>query len=150
MSPRRAGAVPLLLRLDAETKQPLNQQIYQGLRSAILDGRLRVGARLPSSRMLAADLSISRNPVLNAYERLAIEGYLRGQSGGGTRVATQLPDDMLRARAPFVTQMPKQTRRKISSRALRIVDVPFRLRIPELPRGLRPFRIGACALDEFP
>jgi GntR family transcriptional regulator / MocR family aminotransferase len=150
MSPRRAGALPLLLRLDPDTKQPLNQQIYQGLRSAILDGRLRVGTRLPSSRMLATDLSISRNTVLNAYERLAIEGYLRGQSGGGTRVATELPDDMLRARAPFVTQMPKQTRRKISSRALRIVDVPFRLRIPELPRGLRPFRIGACALDEFP
>src|SRR5262245_33906731 len=72
MSPRRAGALPLLLRLDPKTKQPLNQQIYQGLRLAILDGRLRVGARLPSSRMLATDLSISRNTVLNAYERLAI------------------------------------------------------------------------------
>ena len=102
MSPRRAGALPLLLRLDPEAKQPLNQQIYQGLRLAILDGRLRVGARLPSSRMLAADLSISRNTVLNAYERLAIEGYLRGQSGGGTRVSTELPDDILRARVPLV------------------------------------------------
>jgi len=150
MSPRRAGALPLLLRLDPDTKQPLNQQIYQGLRSAILDGRLRVGTRLPSSRMLATDLSISRNTVLNAYERLAIEGYLRGQSGGGTRVSTELPDDILRARVPLVTQTPKQTRRKISKRAMRIVDVPFRLRIPELPRGLRAFRIGACALDEFP
>ena|SRR5215831_11978842 len=67
MSPRRAGALPLLLRLDPEAKQPLNQQIYQGLRAAILDGRLRVGARLPSSRMLATDLSISRNTVLNVF-----------------------------------------------------------------------------------
>src|SRR5262245_66664677 len=100
--------------------------------------------------MLATDLSISRNTVLNAYERLAIEGYLRGQSGGGTRVSTELPDDILRARVPLVTQTPKQTRRKISKRAMRIVDVPFRLRIPELPRGLCAFRIGACALDEFP
>src|SRR5262245_28336281 len=150
MSPRRAGALPLLLRLDPEAKQPLNQQIYQGLRSAILDGRLHVGTRLPSSRMLATDLSISRNTVLNAYESLVIEGYLHGESGGGTRVSTELPDDILRARAPLARETPKQTRRKISKRAMRIADVPLRLRIPELPRRLRAFRIGACALDEFP
>src|SRR5262245_23900910 len=102
MSPRRAGALPLLLRLDPGVQQPLNQQIYEGLRSAVLDGRLRAGARLPSSRMLALDLSISRNTVLNAYERLTIEGYLQSRSGGGTRVSTELPDDILRVRRPLV------------------------------------------------
>ena len=61
---RRAGALPLLLRLDPEAKPPLNQQIYQGLRSAILDGRLRIGTRMQSSRMLATDISISMDTVL--------------------------------------------------------------------------------------
>src|SRR5262249_140877 len=76
--------------------------------------------------------------------------YLHGESGGGTRVSTELPDDILRARAPLARETPKQTRRKISKRAMRIVDVPLRLRIPELPRRLHAFRIGAWALDEFP
>src|SRR4029450_1147637 len=102
MSPRRAGALPLLLRLDAEAQQPLNQQIYQGLRSAILNGRLHVGARLPSSRELAMDLAISRNTVLIAYERLTDEGYLQSRSGGGTRVSTELADDVLQALLPLV------------------------------------------------
>jgi GntR family transcriptional regulator / MocR family aminotransferase len=150
MSPRRAGALPLLLRLDAEAQQPLNQQIYQGLRSAILNGRLHVGARLPSSRELAMDLAISRNTVLNAYERLADEGYLQGRSGGGTRVSTELPEDILRARLPLVRQSPKRSRRRISDRALRIAEVPIRPRFLQMPRPIRAFRLGACALDEFP
>src|SRR4029450_8778906 len=120
MSPRRAGALPLLLRLDAEAQQPLNQQIYQGLRSAILNGRLHVGARLPSSRELAMDLAISRNTVLNAYERLADEGYLQGRSGGGTRVSTELPEDILRARLPLVRQSPEGGRRRSAHRASRL------------------------------
>jgi GntR family transcriptional regulator / MocR family aminotransferase len=150
MSPNRAGALPLLLRLDVEAEQPLNQQIYQGLRSAILNGRLHVGARLPSSRELAMDLAISRNTVLIAYERLTDEGYLQSRSGGGTRVSTELPDDVLQARLPLVRHSPKQGRRRISDRALRIAEVPIRPRFLQMPRSIRAFRLGACALEEFP
>ncbi|KIQ67009.1 GntR family transcriptional regulator [Kitasatospora griseola] len=58
-----------------------------GLRAAVRDGRLGVGERLPASRVLAAELGVSRGVVVEAYEQLAAEGYLVGRRGSGTRVA---------------------------------------------------------------
>ena len=49
---------------------PLYQQLYTHLRTAILSGDLQPGMRLPSTRALADELSISRNTVLNAYQQL--------------------------------------------------------------------------------
>jgi GntR family transcriptional regulator / MocR family aminotransferase len=151
MSPRRPNALPLLLRLDPRAERPLNQQMYEGLRGAILDGRLRAGARLPSSRLLASDLAVSRNTVLSAYERLTDEGYVRGRAGRGTRVSSDLPDDLLRIRMPINAQRSRQrVRRRPSARAIEIAEVPFRPRFMETPRVRRPFRLGASGLDEFP
>ena len=55
-----AGTVGLYLPLDRASRTALQEQIYAGLRSAILDGRLLPGRRLPASRALAADLGVSR------------------------------------------------------------------------------------------
>ncbi len=71
---------------------PLYANLYASLRRAILDRRLRPGARLPSSRSLAVDLGVSRNVVLVAYEELAAEGYAVGRHGSGTYVTDELPD----------------------------------------------------------
>jgi GntR family transcriptional regulator/MocR family aminotransferase len=61
-------------------------QIYQQIRAAILDGRLRSGDPLPPSRELAERLQIARNTVLVAYDRLAGEGFVTGKVGAGTFV----------------------------------------------------------------
>src|SRR5512144_3260119 len=84
----------LLIRLDARSRIGLQQQIYAAVRRAILDGVLTAGARLPSSRALADDLSVSRTTTLLAYEQLAAEGYVSGARGSGTFVAEELPDDL--------------------------------------------------------
>jgi GntR family transcriptional regulator/MocR family aminotransferase len=55
---------------------PLNRQIYQAIREAILSQLLPSGWQLPSSRDLARELAISRNTVTYAYEQLIAEGYL--------------------------------------------------------------------------
>lgn len=47
----------------------------------------RSGTRLTPSRVLAAELEVSRSTVTDAYERLAPEGYVEGRRGGGTVVA---------------------------------------------------------------
>lgn len=60
--------------------------VYAGLRDAILQGRLPVNARLPSTRQLALDYGVSRGTVVSAYEQLLAEGYLNAQQGSGTRV----------------------------------------------------------------
>ena len=61
--------------------------LHEQLHRAILDGRLKSGLRLPSSRSLASKYGISRNTVIAAYERLASEGYLVLRPGSGTYVA---------------------------------------------------------------
>jgi DNA-binding GntR family transcriptional regulator len=62
------------------------QEIADDLRRAVATGKLPRGARLPSSRALAAQLGVSRNTVLAAYEELAAQGIISGRRGSGTVV----------------------------------------------------------------
>jgi len=82
--------------------------LYGELRAAILDGRLRRGARLPATRDLAARYAISRGVVVAAYEQLREEGYLASRVGAGTTVRLQVAEDLLaqapRRRAPARSQ----------------------------------------------
>src|SRR6185436_14980260 len=56
------------------------------LRKAIVEGRLRAGERLPSTRELASRLQLSRNTAALAYEWLASEGLVSGRVGAGSFV----------------------------------------------------------------
>lgn len=77
----------LLVELDRASSVPLHQQVEVALRAGIRAGRLRVGAAVPPSRRLAAELGVSRGVIVEAYEQLVAEGYLVGSSGSYTRVA---------------------------------------------------------------
>jgi GntR family transcriptional regulator/MocR family aminotransferase len=79
----------LLLALD-RSAGALRGQLEQALRAAIRAGRLAPGGRLPSSRVLAADLGVSRGLVVEAYAQLTGEGYLEARPGSATRVAPGL------------------------------------------------------------
>lgn len=72
--------------LKARGEETLQRALYHALREAILCGRLHAGSRLPGSRMLAQQLSLSRNTVNAALEQLTLEGYLL-RNRQGTRVA---------------------------------------------------------------
>jgi GntR family transcriptional regulator/MocR family aminotransferase len=74
--------IPLKLLRD----KPLQQQLHEQLRELIVSSRLAPGTRMPSTRMLAAQFSISRITALLAYERLIAEGYLRTVAAKGTFV----------------------------------------------------------------
>jgi GntR family transcriptional regulator/MocR family aminotransferase len=87
-----------LLDLSATRPGPLHRRLAAAIRAAIRDGRLPVGAALPPSRMLAADLSVSRWTVTEAYGQLIAEGYLTGRTGSATRVTwSPRPGDEPRA-----------------------------------------------------
>jgi GntR family transcriptional regulator/MocR family aminotransferase len=109
---------------------PLHQQISESIKQRIATGAISAGARLPSSRCLASQLSVSRVTVELAYSILAAEGYVSRRSAAGTRV--QLP-----AAAPAP---------------------PLRRAAPLLMPGLasepaqppRLFQMGLPALDVFP
>ena len=80
---------PLLLHWEWD-ESPLAparlRQLENGLRAAIRTGRLRSGVRLPASRALSEQIDCSRWMVVQAYEQLEAEGYLRSQVGSGTFV----------------------------------------------------------------
>ncbi|MET9390012.1 PLP-dependent aminotransferase family protein [Streptomyces sp. NPDC006624] len=67
----------------------LRRGLTDALREAVRSGRLAPGTRLPSSRVLAADLGIARNTVADAYADLVAEGWLSARQGSGTRVAAR-------------------------------------------------------------
>ena len=66
---------------------PLHEQLERHLREDVRAGRLEAGARLPSSRALAAELGVSRGVVSEAYGQLVAEGYLTARQGAPVRVA---------------------------------------------------------------
>lgn len=82
----------LSARLDRSSAEPMYRQLLQLMQQAILTGELGPGTKLPSSRTLAADLSIARNTVLHVYDQLTAEGYVLTTTGSGTYVADTRPD----------------------------------------------------------
>src|SRR5215813_15296483 len=92
LSRRAGGAPPVPVHVERQGSEPLHHQVYRELVQLILSGRLRPGARLPSSRMLAGELGVARNTVLLALEQLLSEGYVETRHGSGTYVSQELPD----------------------------------------------------------
>jgi GntR family transcriptional regulator / MocR family aminotransferase len=74
------------LHVSLDERGQLTRQLYRQIRDAILDGRLRGGEPLPSSRELARSLAVSRNTVLVVYERLRAEGFVESRLGSATFV----------------------------------------------------------------
>lgn len=135
--------------LHRDSRVPLHRQIYDGLRQAILEGMLRAGQRVPSTRVLATELGVSRFPVLTAYEQLLHEGYLEGRVGAGTFVRAAPPDDAFRpAPAARPAGAPAKPSPPPSAPAPRAPRPPGWPASDEDP--VRPFRITVPALDRFP
>ena len=163
---RRGPASPVVhLVVDSESEVPMYRQVYEGLREAILSGRLSRGARLPSSRALAADLGVARNTVLQAFDQLRSEGYLHGRRGGGTRAREVIPDSLLtvpRARggqsrsaatsqsssASRIAQTASSDAPRLSERGRTLVTSGATLIRAGGPHA--PFELGVPAYDAFP
>src|SRR5882724_11797003 len=118
------------IKLLKKSSASLYMQVYEQLRKMILHKRLRPGDRLPASRNLAKDLSVSRVIISQGYEQLMMEGYLVGKTGSGTFVADTLPDHLLNA-----TKMDVVAKKNPA---------------PVLHKTeLIPFQIGTPSLDSF-
>jgi len=83
------SSLPLIL--DRAAGLPLHLQLAEQFRAAIRDGRLQAGHRLPSTRDLARDLSVSRSVAQAAYDQLHAEGWIEGRTGAGTFVTDVAP-----------------------------------------------------------
>lgn len=144
--PRRARDFSLMLGPRSAGESAV-QWLYQALRGAILEGRLRPGARVPATRDLARNYGLARGTVVTAYEHLRAEGYLDGRTGSGTYVSPVLPDELLSvARGGGREQTPRaRAVRSFSSYGRRAVGLP-----ENRPPSPRAFRTDRPALDLFP
>ena len=138
-------AISPIIAIDRRAPKPLHRQIYDGYRGAILCGTLRPGQRVPSTRSLAAELHVSRMPVLNAYAQLMAEGYLQGRSGGGTTVSVSLPQERLPSSVTPAARVSARSR-KIAKHA----SVPRAIENPPWRRGWGAFAVGQIAAEQFP
>ena len=128
---------------------PLYRRIYHALKSEIGAGRLLPGARLPSTRALAADLDVSRNTVVLAYEQLAAEGYLANRDRSKATVAGKAPSPSL----PASSRPKAKDRPRLSAYGRRLTKDPAMA--PSGSYAIRPglrydFRYGRPAIHEFP
>jgi len=94
--------IPLELKQDSPTT--LQQQLCDQLRDAILMGKLAAGQRIPASRELSQQLTVSRNTVTLAYDRLIAEGYLESRRGVGMFVNLELPEAALHSRRDVINR----------------------------------------------
>jgi GntR family transcriptional regulator / MocR family aminotransferase len=140
-----SASAGLLIRINPRARVGLQQQVYGAVRTAILDGTLAPGTRVPSSRALAEDLRVSRTTTLLAYEQLLAEGYLAARHGSGTFVAQELPDDLPRQASP--RQIGRTKHPKLSRRGSALVATPGPAR--RIAGPPRAFRIGIPALDNM-
>ncbi len=137
------------MALDPLSGTPFYRQLYEGLRAEILSGRLPAGARLPSTRAVAAELGVSRTTAVAAFDQLLSEGYLQGKTGSGTYVAPSIPDDLLGVRGGARAEAgPSRDGHALSRRGATMAATQTSVaRDRGAPRAFRP---GVPALEEFP
>jgi GntR family transcriptional regulator / MocR family aminotransferase len=134
----------LAIDLPPRGKRDLLGALHRQMRTAILDGRLKPGLRLPATRALANELGVSRNTALAAYDLLLSEGYLVARRGAGTYVAENLPQ---RTRgAPRAAAKPDRRlalRWREAELPTAVMKAPhrfdFRIGLPE--KALFPFQV---------
>ena len=75
------------ITLDRASLRSLRQQIYSQIAFAVGQGALLNGTRLPSSRLLAKLLNVSRNTVVEAYDKLLENGFAIVKPGSGVKIS---------------------------------------------------------------
>ena len=141
----------LTIALDPKNPKPLQHQLCEAIRQLILKGRLSPGQRLPSTRELAASLSISRNTVIASYEQLKSEGYLETVASSGAFVCLRLPEALLQ---PEHSQIMVNSAtlatpcQPLSAYGASLMDTePFAPPVPDAPIN---FRYARPAFDQTP
>jgi len=125
-----AALAPFIIKPDRTAATSLTHQLCDNIRAAIGDGRLEVGARLPSVRDLAAQLGVARGTVQAAYDALVSELLLGTAGSAGTRVIAKPPVNPGAPDTPIARPLATLLRR-FSLTAL-------------------PFQTGVPAQDAFP
>jgi len=144
--PKRSILLSLPPRGRGET---LSAWLYRELRQAILEGRLKAGAPLPSSRSLSTQYKVARGTVVFVFEQLTSEGYLEGKTGSGTRVSSKLPDEYFIGAGKSSRPALPLRKGHLSQRGHALAQSPF-LKLQRSVKALRAFRANQPSVTHFP
>jgi GntR family transcriptional regulator/MocR family aminotransferase len=146
MVKRAGGALLHHITIDPKADRTIAAQLVSALRNLILGGALKAGDRLPASRTMAADLSIARSTVVEAFEQLVAEGLIETQVGAGSFVSQRLEEEhfypAVAAKAPVRVAQPERLARLMDAATGR-----FNRRLQHQPRA---FTTAMPAFDAFP
>jgi len=120
------------LRIDRTLELPMYLQICQRFKTAIEQGNLRAGDRVPAVRALATELNLARGTVEMAYHILADEGYLQVRGAAGIVVSPSLP--------PPAVLKPQ----------VAMAGPAHMANIDHDGKAPKPLQMGLPALDAFP
>ncbi|MAM72121.1 MAG: GntR family transcriptional regulator [Gammaproteobacteria bacterium] len=127
------------LQLNPRAKgQKIQQWLDRELRRLILQGQIRGGEKLPSTRKLAQLWSIARGTVITVYEQLVAEGYLESRQGSGFYVVTGLTEDIdyvLGENSTRESQPERPDRNEINYK-----ESPFPVQGDFTPKAFSPFQ----------
>ncbi|MEH6735486.1 MULTISPECIES: PLP-dependent aminotransferase family protein [Shewanella] len=107
------------------------KQVYQRIHSAILQGILKPGDRIPSARTLAKEMGVARGTVEEGYALLKAEGYIESKGQAGTLVSQDIQDPSTVKKAIATSRQPG------FMSEIQVSDI-------------MPFQLGIPALDAFP
>ena len=145
MVKRPGGALLPNIAIDHAASLPIATQLYVALRDLILAGTVAHGTRLPATRTLARDIGVSRTTVIEAFDRLNLDGIVDSHVGVGTVVSASL--DLERPSAtphePASGPTPPLARAAVAA----LSSLAERPRLPYAPRA---FVTGLPAFDAFP
>ncbi len=142
----------LSVEIEGKRRKALHQRLYDELRDAVLSGRLVKGSRIPSSRVFADTIGISRNTVNVAVQRLCAEGFLVARHGSGTFVTDAVAATRSR-RSTAPTEPLRRADLPIAPR--RVANLAYASAALDNLRHMydsdpRPFRIAVPELSDFP
>ena len=92
------------IRVETSSGMPITRQIAAQIRAQCASGAIKPGDRLPSVRVLAAELAVNQNTILRVYERLTAEGLLERRHGDGTFVADHAPTGQMQSQRQLFRQ----------------------------------------------
>ncbi|MDW5499107.1 PLP-dependent aminotransferase family protein [Pseudomonas lundensis] len=133
-----ANALLTFFHLPEHASGTLRERVCSTLRRAIHNGTLINGQRLPSSRVLAEDLGVSRVTAEAAYGQLEAEGYLQRRVGQGTFVAISVVKSVPVAKVTGESRLSLRGRQILQTGGCRDPQQPL------------PFAAGSPDLRAFP
>ncbi|MDG3085201.1 PLP-dependent aminotransferase family protein [Vibrio hannami] len=119
MQPLDSGDLSLAYTVGSK-----QEALFQAIRDKIVSGLWHKGGKLPSSRQLAEELSVSRNTVTLVYEQLVAEGYIESKRGSGFYITLELPEH-------FIGSESKKAHSRGQLNVTRI-NAPFAPGVPDL------------------